>query len=377
MKKNDSLPPVWPAKAHTLAKHAILQNYLKAWMPILSASSSTREILYVDGFAGPGRYENGEDGSPVIAIKTALEHPLQFPIPVKFLFIENDPERHQILSGVIAGYRSRAAQEPRVQIEMPIQGDCTTVLGGRLQTYKQNNQPFGPALVFLDQFGYSAVPISLISSIMENPKCEVFSYLEWTKLGWFLSDQTKWEGITRAFGGDEWKAALDMPKKQKELHILNSYLNALKTRGKAKYVYNFSMHDEKGELTYWLFFCTNDLRGLEVMKKAMCSVDQAGTYRFSDQDTAGQDSMFEGYNSDWLSVHLLNVLEGETRTIDQIREYILTETPCFKFKEALETLEREGSLHIITPPAGRKKYSFPDAIRSMKVKFERTGLFGN
>jgi hypothetical protein len=32
-------------------------------------------ILFVDGFAGPGRYLDGEDGSPLIALKTLLDHP--------------------------------------------------------------------------------------------------------------------------------------------------------------------------------------------------------------------------------------------------------------------------------------------------------------
>jgi hypothetical protein len=31
--------------------------------------------IYIDGFAGPGRYKGGEDGSPIIALKALLEHP--------------------------------------------------------------------------------------------------------------------------------------------------------------------------------------------------------------------------------------------------------------------------------------------------------------
>ena len=39
-------------------------------MPILSRGSFP-EILYIDGFAGPGEYEGGEPGSPIIALETA------------------------------------------------------------------------------------------------------------------------------------------------------------------------------------------------------------------------------------------------------------------------------------------------------------------
>lgn len=61
------LPTVWAADAHTIAKIAILRSYIEAWLPIL-ATSSKRPILYVDGFAGPGRYTNYELGSPRAAL---------------------------------------------------------------------------------------------------------------------------------------------------------------------------------------------------------------------------------------------------------------------------------------------------------------------
>lgn len=64
--------PVWPLEPHTRAKHEILRRYLAAWFPILSKWSG--RIIYLDGFAGPGVYSDGEDGSPVIALQTAVDH---------------------------------------------------------------------------------------------------------------------------------------------------------------------------------------------------------------------------------------------------------------------------------------------------------------
>ncbi len=59
---SNKLPAVWPAAAHTKAKIESLKSYLDAWFPILARSNS-RPILYVDGFAGPGRYTNYNDCS--------------------------------------------------------------------------------------------------------------------------------------------------------------------------------------------------------------------------------------------------------------------------------------------------------------------------
>jgi len=66
-KKSDGL---WPMRRHTQAKHVILRKYLDAWLPILGAGRSAAEhVMLIDGFAGPGRYTTGEDGSPLIMLK--------------------------------------------------------------------------------------------------------------------------------------------------------------------------------------------------------------------------------------------------------------------------------------------------------------------
>jgi three-Cys-motif partner protein len=66
-----SLGTVWKLDAHTAKKHEILRTYFYAWLPIMS---KWRRIVYIDGFAGPGSYEGGEDGSPLVVLKAARAH---------------------------------------------------------------------------------------------------------------------------------------------------------------------------------------------------------------------------------------------------------------------------------------------------------------
>jgi len=63
---------IWPIESHTQAKHKILEFYLQAWFPILGSRYS--RINFIDGFAGPGIYSEGEEGSPLIALRVAKEH---------------------------------------------------------------------------------------------------------------------------------------------------------------------------------------------------------------------------------------------------------------------------------------------------------------
>jgi three-Cys-motif partner protein len=87
---------IWAIEPHTAAKHEILTRYLDAWFPIL-ASWNTK-VFFIDGFAGPGTYQGGEHGSPLLAIEAAqrrqsmLKHST-----VMLLFNESDKACHDQL----------------------------------------------------------------------------------------------------------------------------------------------------------------------------------------------------------------------------------------------------------------------------------------
>lgn len=64
-------PTIWKAAPHTIAKIAILEGYLQSWFQIFGRRAAGRDLLYIDGFAGPGRYTNHPTGSPVAALRSA------------------------------------------------------------------------------------------------------------------------------------------------------------------------------------------------------------------------------------------------------------------------------------------------------------------
>lgn len=69
-------------------KHAILDNYLKAWFPI--NLNTKKSPVYVDGFAGPGKHDNGDDGSPLLILKMLKNHNVKGTGTVDLVFIEKD-----------------------------------------------------------------------------------------------------------------------------------------------------------------------------------------------------------------------------------------------------------------------------------------------
>jgi three-Cys-motif partner protein len=371
----DTLPTIWDVTAHTLAKHQILDTYLKAWTPIMSSQSvrlgvSGTELLFVDGFAGPGRYGGGQDGSPILAIKSILSHSHDLKVPIRFLFIELDKERHGILRDAIKPYEEQAARSGRISSIRLKQGDCETVLNKMLDDLEKEKRKVGPALFFLDQSGYSDVSMELIRRIMSQPLCEVFFYLNWDHMNRFLVDQTKWPSLSMTFGGDDWRPVLSLEMTERPTFILQTYRTALKQKASIKYVWHFVMCDSNGKLLYWLFFCTNSLRGLEKMKKAMWRVDPTGGFRFSDKNNPSQLSLFENYTDNMLIEDLFTSLRGRKMTVAHVKEFVLTETPAYLYKNALNILEKQNKLTVPNPPAGRRKGTFPDEyMNEMFVQF--------
>ena len=357
------LPTTWKASSHTLAKHAILREYLNAWLPILSryselARRKNREVLFIDGFAGPGEYTGKEPGSPVIALTAALDHTLRLPVPVRLIFVEAREDRFQHLQRILTRLKKQIDSSPNVVLVEPRLGDCDEELTKLLLSYERQGIKFGPAFVFLDQSGYSSVSSDLIRRILRYPQCEVFALLEYRDMDRFISDRSKHPGITRAFGGEEWRKCLRLSGRRREQCMCDAYLKALKEKAKARYVKYFVMFDSRERLLYWLFFCTNHLRGLEEMKRAMWKVDKEGTFRCSDKDDPKQGSFLDAYDQEWLAAQLHERLSGRTLKVREVKEFVLTETPMYLFKRALAVMERAKKLEVVKAPPSRRRSSF-------------------
>ena len=379
----DALPTIWKAEPHTVVKHAILRRYLQAWLPILTQQADalrrkfgtlqSREILFIDGFAGPGEYTGGEPGSPVIALQSAIGHAIQFPMPVRMLFIEHRDDRFERLKIVLGPHLERAKVSCNIHAVEPIHGDCDERLNALLDQYEQEYIKFGPALAFLDQFGYGSVSMDLIQRIMSYGQCEVFTYLSYKEMNRWITDPHKADAFTRAFGGEEWRQCIPLPEHERRKKLLDLYQIALRMedRGNAKYVVSFLMFDKNGSPLYWLLFCTNSIRGLEEMKKAMWYVDKTGEFRFSDNDAPDQLKLLnESFDPDWLAEELRSRLAGRTMTAMEVKEFVLVETPCHLFKSALSKLEADNAAKVITAPVGRKSGKYPDdQLHDIRLRF--------
>src|SRR5690348_5065034 len=65
----------WQGKAlPSVFKHELLRRYIPPFGGMTSTQSQSRRVVYVDGYAGEGRYEDGDPASAEIALRVATHH---------------------------------------------------------------------------------------------------------------------------------------------------------------------------------------------------------------------------------------------------------------------------------------------------------------
>jgi len=248
---------IWDIEPHTEAKHEILRKYLDAWLPIITRWNE--RILFIDGFAGPGEYIGGKCGSPLIAIKSAIEHKTDINSEIKMLFIEADKKRCEYLKQKISS----------MTIPANIETECICAkfdeaLGKILSYIDEKKVKLAPAFVFVDPFGFTGLPFSLIKRVMQNQKCEVMINFMYEEINRFIGDEKLWPGLIETFGTDKWKSAIAEKDSEKRLEILhNTYKEQLEKEGGIKYVRSFKMINKANKTDYFLFFGTNNITGLK------------------------------------------------------------------------------------------------------------------
>ena len=285
-------PTIWPIEPHTQAKHEILTYYLNAWFPILSAPPD-RKILYVDGFAGPGEYAAGEDGSPILALKTARDHKLisrltRQGVKIVFLFIEERHDRYANLRDRLA----TTARPDNFQVEV-VHGSFEEVFNEQFTHMEQEMAGLIPSFFFVDPFGPTGFPMNLIEKIALQRSSEALINFSYQSLNqWFLNDPLKHPRLTELFGDDRWRPALDIvDPREKEDFLVAQYRDALKYRGWRGT--NFRMINKHNQTQYYLFFGTKHHLGMQAMKSAMWSAAPEGSFQYSDLSDPNQPRLFD------------------------------------------------------------------------------------
>lgn len=353
---------LWPLKRHTLAKHQLLVAYLDAWIGIVG--QRFRHMLLVDGFAGPGEYADGEDGSPIRMLKAYRERPDLDRVAASphFLFIEADPRRADHLRDLVpeAGSGERWTHEV-------VTGDFSREFPARLAEFRRKH-PQEPVFAFIDPFGAGDEAAELASELVQSPRAEVLIYVPTSFLNRFATQPDFEQTMDKLYGSRErWIAAREIPAGPARRQFLQNAF-AERMQESCKWVRFFEITPAEGTNSYTLFFGTSHPLGLERMKDAMWKLDPDGGASFRDSTMVDEPVLFE-------PEPLLSRLESQLRekfgfddfSIEQAEEFTLFET-AFRhnghLKATLREAETSGRLEPVTArPTKRKTYGEGTVVR--------------
>jgi three-Cys-motif partner protein len=373
--RGEDLPKTttWELDPHSRAKHLLLRKYLEVWYAKLASTSSARgggQLNYIDAFAGPGIYERGEPGSPIVALTTLLNH-IGFArwrnVRFLFYFVEADFSRYESLCEQInAVWAARSGGRPANVRVITKHASFYDAIEELSKISEAKGQPFQvPTFAFVDPFGFKEIPVAKLCSLLRNDRCEVlFNFMYDAVNHWATAPNEKnQEHMRLLLGGDEHLDVEGLAPGDRERILHEIFERMFHEHGNFQYVRRFQMEGLKARTLYSLYFATHSIVGLEVMKDVMWKIDPAEGRRFSDR-LVDQPSLFEGQpNYEELKRLVLLRLATSKMAIKELENFVTTGTD-FKSSHlktnVLKPLEHEGQIVVTSTNPQRRKGTFAD-----------------
>ncbi len=250
---------------HSQAKVKFYEEYLTRYLRILYKSPYIKNINIYDIFCGAGIYDDGKEGSPIVAYKA-----------IKEVFYENKGIKKVNLY-LNDGDKSRINNVQRILDEENEKNQCCDITYHNLQAVdflSQIKTLVGQSkndernLIFIDPYGYKDINKEIIDALMSNKHTEIILFLPISQMYRFTSYALDNSSQTPYKPLNDFICSFFSPGhpiiKQEALTILQyiSYLrDAFTYNGK---YYSTSYHIERNKNHYFsLFFLTSHLYGLE------------------------------------------------------------------------------------------------------------------
>jgi len=252
-------------------KHAIIDQYATPFASKTGSTSFGNRVAFIDGYAGPGRYEDGEQGSGSMLLQKAQEM-AHFPRRIECHFVEQDPTTVARLRKVVA------AEGDGITVTVS-DGDISEHLPALLEAAKDV-----PLFTYLDPCGL-IIPLDEVVTIFDRPSglgapaTEVLINLSASlrRFAGMLTSPNPVEGSLKRMdavcGGDWWratwlekcpnKAASEDDKIAAEEAVVNGYAAKLRERigGAGTWVIDVRPRADLKPL-YYLIFATRHIDGM-------------------------------------------------------------------------------------------------------------------
>lgn len=341
-------------------KARIVQKYFDAWSNVIVAAQARYggdKIVYIDLYAGPGRYRDGSASTPLLILEKAIANPKIGP---KLVAIFNDGDRNNTDT-----LRNEIATLPGVETLKKPPTVLNAVVGDELEKSLSGIR-LAPTFSFIDPFGYKGLSLRIVNAVIKDWGCDCVFFFNYNRINMGLGNERVAHHMDALFGQERAdklrKALAEMEPGERDAFILNELSSALKEMG-GRYVLPFRFKREEGERTsHYLVFVSKNIRGYEIMKDIMAGESSTADQGMPSFTYAPADAKYPLLFSlsrplDGLADDLLKRFSGRTLTMGQVHAEHHVDTPFVSrnYKAALRRLEAEGRITADPPAKDRRK----------------------
>jgi len=361
---------------HSEAKVKLLNEYLKRYLNIISNNDYTDNINIYDLFCGQGIYDDGGEGSPIVALKqvketyySTIDKKISKKPKINCLFNDIDKNKIEILGNAISqkslhynsiGTLELTTNDYKTEVER---------LSKLFKTFKNEK-----AFVFIDPYGYKDIKSEQIKSLIDcNKKSEILLWLPTQHMYRFSDNGTPealLDFIEELTQYKEWKPTDSVWKFISQLKEgFQSYI------GDNYFVDNFSIKKDENTV-FCLFFFTTHIRGFEKMLEAKWEIDTENGRGW--EFTGNTPSLFFEYKTNELEQKLKSFLQDKKYFNRDVYEFTLRQGYLPKHtNEIFEQWQNQNILNVFLADGtkARKKsfyikYFMPSSSDNKKVYFE-------
>lgn len=344
----------------SLIKDEILKMYLPPYLK--KVNTLNRGIIIVDGFAGPGIFDDGTIGSPIIIYEIVKSLGGK---NIKIILVNKELKHHLKLNKILA-------DKDRTGNIITIHGTAEDLLK-QLKAELTNETLF----VYLDQFGISGFDFNTLVPYLTRTKAHSTEFLMnicvpvihriSRKRKSPMAGSTVYGDkiLTSVFGGDYWKNHLFDSTKTPDEQInslmieysskLRNYLNNV----------GFCPVFEKGpgsQLKYYLIFASRHVDAAILLNDIMFKAFWKHIWNCTTSDTLFQDTSIDfvlpcNYYSDLRRIIIDNITKSNRRRIDLwkciINEYFMKFHSSDYIKEVKSLVDQDKISFIDVKGTGR------------------------
>lgn len=272
-------------------KHKLIKEYLNGWFPKLGSWSG--RILYVDTHAGRGKHKGGQEGSPLVALRTFIDHKCRDRIldrcEVRFMFVERNESNAKRLAGGI----KELGTLPRNVAYKIYNKNAFELLNGIAKQLEETGNKLAPCFMFVDPYGFN-VPCEVLRRVKAHSRSELLITVIWRELNMAICQKKRPVGLTEVinsvFGGEEWQ----------ELRLISDLdergeaaIQMLKRNIGAKWATYIRMLGDNQKARYFLLHLTDHDAGRDLMKDVVWKCCPESGYYVRKRDDPKQQYVIE------------------------------------------------------------------------------------